>query len=146
MILLLTSLAKIISGFGNARILQLPDPLLGMTYRYVLMGVGAIELVIAAVCFSPMRVGLKAGLVSWLATGFVFYRFGAWWVGYNKPCKCMGNLTDALHISPEITEAAMKIILAYLLIGSYAILFWSWRQKGQTSGTAILPEKPASIA
>jgi len=39
------------------------------------------------------------------------------------------NLTDALHIPPQTAEMAMKIILAYLLIGSYATLFWLWRQR-----------------
>ena len=31
---------------------------------------------------------------------------------------------DALHIPPQVADMAMKIILAYLLIGSYATLFW----------------------
>jgi hypothetical protein len=38
-------------------------------------------------------------------------------------------LTDALHIKPETADTAMKIILAYLLIGSYGSLFWLWRQR-----------------
>jgi len=46
----------------------------------------------------------------------------------------MGNLTDALHIPPQIADTAMKIILAYLLIGSYASLFWLWRQHRKTEG------------
>jgi hypothetical protein len=41
----------------------------------------------------------------------------------------MGNLTDALHIPPQTADTAMKIILAYLLLGSYGTLFWLWRQK-----------------
>jgi cbb3-type cytochrome oxidase subunit 3 len=45
----------------------------------------------------------------------------------------MGNLADALHIPPQIADTAMKIILAYLLIGSYATLFWLWRQKRKQS-------------
>jgi hypothetical protein len=46
----------------------------------------------------------------------------------------LGNLTDALHISPQTGDIAMKIILAYLLIGSYATLFWLWRQRGKAEG------------
>jgi cbb3-type cytochrome oxidase subunit 3 len=30
----------------------------------------------------------------------------------------------------------MKIILAYLLIGSYATLFWLWRQHKKATSTA----------
>jgi hypothetical protein len=41
----------------------------------------------------------------------------------------MGNLTDALHISPQVADTAIKIILVYLLLGSYAALFWLWLQR-----------------
>jgi len=44
----------------------------------------------------------------------------------------VGNLTDALHIPPQAADIAMKIILAYLFVGSYATLFWLWRQKRKT--------------
>jgi hypothetical protein len=54
-------------------------------------------------------------------------------VGYHKPCSCLGNLTDALHIPPPMADTAMKIILAYLLIGSYATLFWLWRQRKKSA-------------
>jgi hypothetical protein len=50
-------------------------------------------------------------------------------MGYHKPCNCLGNLTDALHIPLQTADTAMKIVLGYLLIGSYAILFWLWRQR-----------------
>jgi hypothetical protein len=70
--------------------------------------------------------------LAWLSTSFLIYRFGLVWAGYHKPCPCLGNLTDALHIPPQTADTAMKIILAYLLIGSYATLFWLWRQKWKT--------------
>jgi hypothetical protein len=41
-----------------------------------------------------------------------------------KPCKCLGNLTDAIHIPPQTAESVMKITLAYLLVGSYVTLFY----------------------
>jgi hypothetical protein len=45
-----------------------------------------------------------------------------------KPGPCPGNLTDALHISPQTDSNLVKIVLGYLLIGSYATLFWVWWQ------------------
>ena len=77
------------------------------------------------------------GLVVWLATSFLVYRIGLVWVGYKKPCPCLGNLTDALHIPPQTADTAMKIILAYLLIGSYATLFWLWRQRKKTVSSSV---------
>lgn len=93
--------------------------------------VGAVELIIAAVCLFGKQLRLQASLVAWLATNFLVYRLSLLWVDYHKPCACLGNLTDALHISPQTADTAMKIILAYLFLGSYATLFWLWRQKSQ---------------
>ena len=33
-----------------------------------------------------------------------------------------------LHLSDQAADNIMKVILAYLLIGSYGILFWEWRR------------------
>jgi hypothetical protein len=70
---------------------------------------------------------MKLWVIAWLATNFFVYRCGLWWMGWHRPCSCMGNLTDALHIRPEVADNIMKVILAYLLIGSYGLLFWQWR-------------------
>ena len=105
-------------------------------FHDLLRVVGGLELVVALVCFFSKRVYLQAGLVAWLTTNFVMYRLGLLWVGYHKPCPCLGNLTDMLHISSQTADTAMKIILAYLLIGSYATLFWLWRRR----------KKPASAS
>jgi hypothetical protein len=50
----------------------------------------------------------------------------------------LGALTDEIHIPSQTADTAMKIILAYLLIGSYASLIWLWRQKSKQSGTSII--------
>jgi hypothetical protein len=129
LLLLTTGAAKIISACGRVRILQTPDPVLAISLQNLFWVVGSLELAVALVCFFAKRVRLQVGLVAWLATNFVFYRLGLFWIGYHKPCSCLGNLTDALHIPPQIANTVMKIILGYLLIGSYATLFWLWRQK-----------------
>ena len=126
---LATAIAKVVSSFGSARILQNPDPILMMSFQHVFWIVGAVELIVAIFCFFDIRCELQASLVAWLATSFLIYRLGLVWIGYHRPCSCLGNLTDALHIPPQAADTAMKIILAYLLLGSYATLFWLWRQR-----------------
>ena len=128
-ILSITGIAKIWSGLGHARILVVPDQLIGIELGNLLFLVGMAEVVIALACFFSKRQILSIVLVAWLATGFVVYRLGLLWMGWQRPCSCLGNLTDALNISPEKADTAMKIVLAYLLIGSYATLFWLWQQK-----------------
>lgn len=130
--------AKLISSFGGGRILQYPDPILGIPFWQIFWLSGILELAVASICFFAKRVELKSGLVAWLATSFLLYRLGLMWIGYSKPCSCLGNLTDALHIPPQTADTAMKIILAYLLIGSYASLFWLWRQRQMAVSESLL--------
>ena len=110
-------------------ILQTNDPLTGFQFGELFRIIAGIEITVALVLFFSKRIWLPTGLLAWLTTIFLIYRLGLLWVGYHKPCSCMGNLTDALHIPPQTADTVMKIILAYLLIGSYATLFWLWLQR-----------------
>lgn len=129
-VLVVTGVAKIWSGLGNSKLLAITDPVIGLTFGQLMFAVGTVEIVIALVCFFTKRQTLALGLVAWLSTNFVVYRVGLWWIGWQKPCSCLGNLTDALHISPQVADNIIKAVLACLLIGSYGLLFW-WRQRGR---------------
>lgn len=122
LLLILTSAAKIVSAFGVGRILQLPDPIFGIAYKYLFITVGALEFIVALICLFSKNTLLNSKLLAWLATNILLYRFGLLWVGYRKPCSCLGSLTGALHLSDHSAEMIMEIILLYLLVGSYTIL------------------------
>jgi len=133
------AVGKVASALGNAHVLQYLDPIFGITFRQVFLLVGTLELGIAAICFFGRRLAFQAVVVAWLATAFLTYRLGLLWVGYKKPCSCLGNLTDALNISPQTADTVMKIILGYLLIFSYATLLFLWLQsKRQVCGSTVL--------
>jgi len=66
-------------------------------------------------------------LIAFLSTNFVLYRITLEWFGYHRPCSCLGTLPNALHIPPQTVDWGVKFLLAYLLIGGYATLFWLWR-------------------
>ena len=132
-VLAVTGVAKVWTSFAPTKVLAVADPLTGISFGHLMLAVGVLELAIASVCFLAKSQKLKLVLIAWLATNFLAYRLGLWWTGWHKPCSCLGNLTDALHISPQTADMAMKIVLAYLLIGSYASLFWLWRQKRKTA-------------
>ncbi|HEV2695802.1 MAG TPA: MauE/DoxX family redox-associated membrane protein [Verrucomicrobiae bacterium] len=138
-LLLITSAAKLISATGHARILENPDPIFAIPFRWVFWIVGGIEAIIATVCFFSRQDRLRAVLLACLTSNFVFYRAGLYLLHYQRPCSCLGNLTDAVHVSPKIADAAMKIILAYLLFGSYAALLWLRRQKHKVSHGSASP-------
>jgi hypothetical protein len=127
-ILVITGVAKIWSAFGSAGLLVVIDPLFRIRFSHLLLLAGNVELLVACFCFFGRRHEVEACMLALLATTFMGYRLGLILAEYHRPCSCLGNLTDALHISPQLADNVMKGVLAYLLIGSYATLFWLWRQ------------------
>jgi len=124
-----TGLAKVISAIGHARVLDAPDPLFGIPLRLVLLLVGQAELFIAFFCLFTKLRNFSLLAVAWVSSNFLVYRLGLWFIDWHQPCGCLGNLTDLLHISPRLADNTMKVMLAYLLVGSYAILLWEWRRR-----------------
>jgi hypothetical protein len=137
-ILLVAGIAKVIASRGNAEILIEPDPILGIPFQALFLCVGVVEIIVALMCLFYRRVELSAELLAWLATNLSIYRLGLLLAGYSKPCGCFGNLTEALHISSVKAGLTMEGILAYLLIGSYAALFWLRQQRKNLSTLAVL--------
>lgn len=127
-ILAITGIAKVWSAFGSAKSLAAVDPVIGIRFGQLMLLVGLVEIGIALVCFFGKRRNVALGLVAWISTNFVVYRVGLWWMDWHHPCNCMGNLTDALHITPHVADHIMKVVLAYLLISSYGVLLWQWRK------------------
>jgi hypothetical protein len=121
-ILIVSGLAKLPSFLGKTKIFFVPDPVFNVQTRYLLIAAGLVELVVATICFLKINPLHKARLLLWLSSSFCFYRFSLYLLDYKKPCPCMGSLTALLEIRPETADIAMKIVLAYLFVGSLAIL------------------------
>lgn len=132
MVLIVTGAAKVWTAFGDVKLLTVADPIVGISFKHLMLAVGVVEIAVALVCSFNNRQTLAFGLVAWISTNFVVYRLGLWWMNWKRPCGCLGNLTDALNISPQAADNIMKLVLAYLFIGSYGFLFWEWRQKRRT--------------
>jgi hypothetical protein len=128
-ILFITGTAKVWSAFGSSKILGMADPIVGTKFGFLLLSVGLVEIIVALICFFCKRLVLALSMVAWVATGFAFYRLALWGINWNRPCSCLGNLTDALHISPEFADSGMKVLLGYLLICSYGLLVTHWFEK-----------------
>jgi len=121
-LLLITASAKIFTSvFGHTPILNQHDPVLTISFRAELMGVGVLEIIIAAVCFFTERIRLQLCLIAWLASCFAIYRFGLWLLGVPF-CKCLGNVPDALNLSTHTANTITIVILIYLLLGGYGSL------------------------
>jgi hypothetical protein len=148
-ILALTGGAKLWSACGHVNLLTVVDPVVGIQFKYLMLAVGAAELAVAASCLLTRAHRLAGALVAWIATGFSIYRLGLWWIGWKKPCGCLGNLTDTLHISPHTADILINMLLAYLLIGSYGLLLWEWKRRIEAGSPSLepvvmLPQNPTS--
>ena len=138
-LLALSAFAKFWSAaFGAGSILKASDPLVGIPFGPLLLTVALVEVLVASVCLSRSSInGLMA--VAWLSTVFLAYRIGLWWIDWKKPCSCLGNLTDALHISPQLADNVMKGVLAFMLIGSISLLIAHHRQGRPLDSSALRP-------
>jgi len=119
-LLLCTALAKIVSAFGSAQILQLNDPVFSVSFKTLFVVVAVFELVIAFICFLGRNLILQLSLLAWIATNFLIYRLCLGWVKYKGPCPCLGSFTGVLHISAITAESVLSKILIYILVGSYS--------------------------
>ena len=135
-ILLLTGIAKLISACGTARVLRLPVPFFDISFRWFFILAGLLEVAIALICVTKVKRSVQVGLVAWLSGNFLAYRIGLMIIGFEKPCPCLGSLVAALHISAEAAELAMRIIVLYLLVGSWLAFLWMVvRKDSHVAGT-----------
>jgi hypothetical protein len=137
-ILAVTGIAKLLSAGGDAGILSRPDPIFGIPFGRLLFMVGVTETLVACFCFLGRRPHLCTLAVTWLATGFLVYRIGIWMTGWQHTCGCLGNLTQALAISPQAADRITLGLLAYLLIGGYAALLLNLL-RSRNAGAVALP-------
>jgi len=128
-ILCLTGAAKVVSFFGHALVLERKEPIMQMPFKELFLVVGTVELAMAAICLRSRHLSRSVAMIAWLSTGLLAYRASLTWVGWQMPCPCLGNFVEILSISPAIADLAMKVVVTYMLVGSYVHLLRSWRAK-----------------
>jgi hypothetical protein len=122
LVLFITGTAKLISAFGDAEILRIPDLLFGIPYRYLFCISGALELLVVTACWLNPKKLVAVGLIGWLAVSFSVYRMAIYSMGQVHLCPCLGNLTDSIRVAPHTADLLLKISLAFMLVGSFTIL------------------------
>lgn len=128
-IFFITGFAKVISALGTARVLKVDDPIFGLSFQHLLLLAGILELIIPIFCFNRNFYDLARPMIACLSLNILSYRIGLWLIGWHRPCSCLGNLTDAIHLSPQSSDALMKFILCYLLAGSFGAYFFDLGKK-----------------
>lgn len=121
-LLLITAVAKIVSTFGSAPMLMATDPLFLVPFKHVMRLTAIFELGVAYLVVSSYSSSTKALSIILISSCFAIYRFGLFLVGYSTFCPCLGNLGDALGLSPVVLDTSLKLVIGYLLCGSVLCL------------------------
>lgn len=124
-LLAISAAAKFVSSGGAVRLLDIANPIFGISNRAVLQGVGVLELSIALVCLSAVSQGIKTIMIASLAADFALYRLGLYLLHYTGPCNCLGDLTQRLGISQHTGDLMAKTIICYMAVGSLFALYWT---------------------
>lgn len=122
-ILILVAAAKSFSYGGNVPYLDAHDPIFELPFRRLLLAAGFVEGAVGLLCLVIQGTAIRAWSVLWLASMLAMYRIGLVWVGYLRPCLCLGTLTDRLHLDPVLTERALIGLVAVMFIGCVIVLY-----------------------
>jgi hypothetical protein len=128
-ILLAAALVRFIIAVENAQFLSLLEPLLGIPLRIAVLLVGTIELIAALFCLFGRQVNLQLALLMWLATNYVVYWVGRFWVPGQLQGTCLGSLTDPLHLSRGMPGIITGCIPVYLLLGGCMAMLGLWLEE-----------------
>jgi hypothetical protein len=135
-ILFITGAAKLFTALGAAGALDQPDSLLILSHRHIFLLMSGLELGLSAFLLMGRNTKMQLALVAWLATNFLMYRIGLWWIGAPDLCNCLGNLNQYLPVSPRILNAAALVALGWLLVGSCTLMITGRRD----SPVEVCPE------
>lgn len=136
--LILAACAKFLTAAGDSKILYELDPIFGLKNDRLLIAVGVLEAAIGIYCWRNALLRTKGILLLWIGGIFFAYRVGLWWMGYRKPCTCLGSVADHIGMSDQSADMVMKSVLAFLIAVGAAAVF-----RRNTSGESNRGE-PAS--
>jgi hypothetical protein len=120
----------VVSSFGAAEVMRQYDPVFNWRFDHLMLAAGVLELGIAFICIRYKNSWLPTFLIGWLATSLLGYRACLSVIKWHRPCTCLGNLTDVIHINPQTADAIMKFVLIYLIAGSYLLIFLHQKIRG----------------
>ena len=125
-VLLAAAATRFLIAVGNAQVLLVPEPMLGIPLRYAVLLVGGFELAVALICLFGKRMGLQIGWLAWLGTNYVVFWFGMMMMRIHPQGTCIGGLTDPLSVYHGTTGYVLQYLPFGLALGSYAAAASLW--------------------
>lgn len=130
-VLAFNGFAEMFAVFGKSQLLNMPDPLLGVPFRYVSLFVAIFELLVALLCLLTNKRTLSLGLAVWLAVNFLVYRIGLWSLGWHHPFSWLQGLMNSLNLSP-LRADVISLTTVFMLLFCGSAILWFEYQKIQT--------------
>jgi len=121
--------AVFLCNWASETLIQPHDPVLLISTRILFWILGAVGSVLALICIFAKNPQLKLILILWFALNLIIYGIGLSWVGAHGAYGYLGGLADTFGLSTSTAETILKALFVYLLVGSSALLAWSWLQK-----------------
>lgn len=133
-ILSLTASAKLLSAFGDTKILDLPDPLWGLSNRRLLFAAAVVEFASVLCFFGRVRVEWKYLLSAWLGANFILYRLAIMILTPGKLCPCLGSASERLHLSEATTNYLLSAFSLYMFFAGLAFYYFHSRASATSAG------------
>jgi len=124
-LLALTGIAKIWALAGHAKILEMHDPLLHLSYRPLLILVVLVELFVAAFLLKSTSDLNRGMALLWLSSNFLFYHLGNYFLNIHL-CPCLGAIGDNLPLPKGMGEVIVKVLAFYWFLASVNLLWKEW--------------------
>jgi len=123
-VLLFLGLANVLGSYSALQALTIPDPVLNVPFRRIMLAVGMLQLAVSFILLFTNRKSPGLGLTICVSANFLVYRIALWTMGWRYSS---GFLFDPLGLSMRTTDAVMSLASAILLGGSCAV-FWMERR------------------
>ena len=137
-ILLVAALIRLLIATGNAQVLSLSEPTLGIPLRDALLIIGGFELAVATICLFSTQVKLQTTCLVCLMTDFAVYWVGLFLTNGHSQAASIGSLTDPLQLSRGMPGIITGCIPIYLLLGSYTAMIWLWLEERRAQTAKFL--------
>lgn len=118
--LFFVGLAEVIGAFDPSQSLNIADPIFGISFRYLMVIVGAVQLAASFILlFTDWRMP-GFGLAAWMAANFIVFRIGLWNAGWHQAA---GFMVGPLGFSPHVTDVITSLLSVFLLAGA-GVAWW----------------------
>jgi len=121
-ILSVTAVFKVSAAIGNARVLSEPDPLLGVSTRFVMLASAVLEAVITALLLRCKSWTVCGFAVSSLAAQFVLYHVVKRMTGLSGSCPCLGAVWAWTGQGDHAANNVSMLLALYLLIAGSVMI------------------------